>query len=610
MSKNKNRTAGGRRQRTGSQQYDKNVAVAAGAGGNGPADNKAEKGKSDYLTFGSFREIIESVAIAFVLAFLFRTFEAEAFVIPTGSMATTLMGRHKDVTCPQCGYPYTVSASEEVDSLTGEVNLQEQVHEATCPMCRYHQTVSNETSFNGDRILVSKFDYQLNQPERWDVTVFMYPGDAKTNFIKRLVGLPNETVKISHGDLYIKKKGENDFTIQRKPPKKYLAMARVVHDNDYPLPQQLVKVDWPRRWKSFPDKGKGGDDAWKASVDHRSFSTDGTKEEAILQYRHYLPDDQAWGNKYRGQFVRQEYKPQLITDDCAYNSGTAGSHGGLNGLGLHWVGDLGIECELKVNEASGSVTFELIEGGRKMLCDIDLSNGMAKLTIPKDPYQPTPEEPFVVTGQTPISKPGSYRVRFVNADDELRLWVDDKVIAFDKPTVFEPLGNQIPTEADLAPVAILAKKANVEVGHLRVLRDIYYVADSEKERKGSRSGDPITDFRDVVKVFGANPRSIPEKKVRDFYQSPWLWYDAFQKGAMRDVTFPLNERQYFMLGDNSPQSKDSRLWEDGIYYVDESLLKGKAMFIYWPHSWHKVKIGDIEIPFPYFPNYERMHLVR
>src|SRR6187402_3857612 len=61
----------------------------------------------------AIRETIESIVIAFVLAFLFRTFEAEAFVIPTGSMAPTLMGRHKDVDCPKCGYRYQVSASEE-----------------------------------------------------------------------------------------------------------------------------------------------------------------------------------------------------------------------------------------------------------------------------------------------------------------------------------------------------------------------------------------------------------------------------------------------------------------------------------------------------------------
>ncbi len=66
----------------------------------------------------TIRETVESVVIAFILAFMFRTFEAEAFVIPTGSMAPTLQGRHKDIVCPECGYEYRVGASEEVDSET------------------------------------------------------------------------------------------------------------------------------------------------------------------------------------------------------------------------------------------------------------------------------------------------------------------------------------------------------------------------------------------------------------------------------------------------------------------------------------------------------------
>src|SRR3989304_2288271 len=62
-------------------------------------------------TAHNFRETIESIVIAFILAFLFRTFEAEAFVIPTGSMAPALQGRHKEVACPQCGYTYRTGAS-------------------------------------------------------------------------------------------------------------------------------------------------------------------------------------------------------------------------------------------------------------------------------------------------------------------------------------------------------------------------------------------------------------------------------------------------------------------------------------------------------------------
>src|SRR5262249_43191704 len=44
----------------------------------------------------SFREIIETVVFVIVLVFMLKTFLAEAFVIPTGSMATTLLGYHKE----------------------------------------------------------------------------------------------------------------------------------------------------------------------------------------------------------------------------------------------------------------------------------------------------------------------------------------------------------------------------------------------------------------------------------------------------------------------------------------------------------------------------------
>ena len=63
----------------------------------------------------TFRDFVEQIVVAVILAILIRGFDAEAFVIPTGSMAPTLMGRHKEVTCPECGYVYAVNASEEVE---------------------------------------------------------------------------------------------------------------------------------------------------------------------------------------------------------------------------------------------------------------------------------------------------------------------------------------------------------------------------------------------------------------------------------------------------------------------------------------------------------------
>src|SRR5271166_5598375 len=79
-----------------------------------PAQVKSDAKPADAAWFSpsAIRETVESVIIAFVLAFLFRTFEAEAFVLPTGSMAPTLMGKHKDLECPMCHYRYPVSASD------------------------------------------------------------------------------------------------------------------------------------------------------------------------------------------------------------------------------------------------------------------------------------------------------------------------------------------------------------------------------------------------------------------------------------------------------------------------------------------------------------------
>ena len=52
------------------------------------------------------RETIETIVFVVVLVLMLKTFLAEAFVIPTGSMATTLYGYHKDITCEKCGYEF------------------------------------------------------------------------------------------------------------------------------------------------------------------------------------------------------------------------------------------------------------------------------------------------------------------------------------------------------------------------------------------------------------------------------------------------------------------------------------------------------------------------
>jgi signal peptidase I len=116
----------------------------------------------DHLAFArksTLREYSESIGVAVAVALLLRAFVVEAFQIPSGSMIPTL-----------------------------EI---------------------------GDHIFVSKFAYGLSipftdnkvmqyaQPSRGDVIVFKYPLDHSTDYIKRVVGLPGDTVEVRRQELFL-----------------------------------------------------------------------------------------------------------------------------------------------------------------------------------------------------------------------------------------------------------------------------------------------------------------------------------------------------------------------------------------------------------------------
>lgn len=57
---------------------------------------------------------------------------------------------------------------------------------------------------NGDNLIVDRFSYHFSDPERFDIIVFPYKHQANTYYIKRIIGLPGETVKIDEdGIIYI-----------------------------------------------------------------------------------------------------------------------------------------------------------------------------------------------------------------------------------------------------------------------------------------------------------------------------------------------------------------------------------------------------------------------
>jgi len=169
------------------------------------------------------RESIETIVFVVVLVLLLKLFVTEAFVIPTGSMAETLYGYQKVVTCPKCGHEFPVNSHDEVEGQAdpnGGPRRPLDMIGAICPNCRYHidfpikadgnganrpESPSNNT---GDRVLVLKPIFHVKEPNRGDVVVFKYPRAPQErqiaqNYIKRAMGFGGETLAIYHGDIYV-----------------------------------------------------------------------------------------------------------------------------------------------------------------------------------------------------------------------------------------------------------------------------------------------------------------------------------------------------------------------------------------------------------------------
>ena len=620
----------------------------------------------------ALRETIESIVIAFVLAFLFRTFEAEAFVIPTGSMSPSLQGQHKDVVCSECGYRFLTTASSEGEDRermiarlqSGRVGYGErqgleykikglEVVAGSCPMCRQTmafrtdlppdppayinlEDIEQETSYPGDRILVNKYCYLHKDPKRWDVVVFKFPGNGEMNYIKRLTGLPGEELQIYQGDIFARPLGEDvEFEIQRKPPEKQLAMFQTIHDTDYES-ATLYNAGWPLRWAPV-STSTATTAGWQVeakanekTVEQKFTMKSGAGESvAWLRYHHYLPSNYDWtvARKFsktgKHGFSKEKWlgdvRPQLIRDFNAYNARMLRREIEQYGwrplehrFGMHWVGDLAIECEVNVEESHGELLLDLVEAGKHFSCQIDLKTGQATLSIEG-------LEDFGPKAKTSIHVPGQYDLLFANVDDRLLLWIDDELVDFGDTTyqpeqIFADRAAMIPATSeddpgDLAPAGVGARNAALTVSRLRIKRDIYYVATSWRDDYNQSDYEPLS--RAVELADGTRMPAL--QNVEQLFVDPSTWPRLLKR---QKRNFEVKDAQLFVMGDNSPESLDCRLWYSnqgrrggvpGGPYLDQRLLIGKAVFVFWPHSWG----GVPGIPvLPGFPNFGDMRIVR
>jgi len=497
------------------------------------ADGRAGSGPVPHRKT-TLRDNLESIAIAILLVLALRQMVMEAFKIPTGSMAPTLLGEHKEVRCPNCGWVFRVGNNKP--GPRGEV---------LCQNCLYRwqgagtsdivfrkpawlwnagrtegKEISGRDAANrvdrwGSRIFVNKFIYQLRKPRRWEVIVFMYPyyrvtcqepgcrweGNIRStaklecpdcgstnlkierkNFVKRLIGLPGEEIVIGNGDIYI------DGKIARKPPAVQKRMWQHVFDSRF----------WPGKKEEVFRVWDFGLDEGFVSVDKE----DGSLRVAALDAE--TPVEATFGH--------------AIKDYYSYNGDQNEEPGGGGKSGKHEVGDCRIEAELTVEEAraspSAGVVLRIVEdehdfsffvpagqAGRAVLSD----NGRPVAEAPVEPLRPGKKETLALE----------------NYDDRV-------VCTIGGTTVVEHEYTGNPTAAmPRKSVSLGVAGARLVFRRVRIQRDVYYTPG-----EGPRTG------------------------------------------------YQLDKNSYLVLGDNSPDSSDSRAWpEPGV--PAENLI-GEAFAIFWP----------------------------
>jgi len=620
------------------------------------------------------RETIESLAVAFILALLFKAFIAEAFVIPTGSMAPTLMGAHKDIRCEECGCQYQCGASNEFTDVGARKKTT--VIGTTCPLCRKPQIAnpfinSNNATFSGDRILVSKLAYAWSQPRRWDVIVFKFIEAARLNYIKRCIGRPNETILVQEGNIFVGKNPESTdgdkalnetFEIARKPPHVINAMLQPLSDTKY-LAKTLIKAGLPSAWQPFP----ANESSWLVEQTETSWSASIASVPAgsthWLRYYHRVVDPLSWESVETTGNLPSPIPPQssrLVTDFTAYNANyssdtkldsdnfqedaqnlirRAQRSGFILNLplendGIHWTGDLAAEFEIKTERDTQSLAFLLVEAGVEHECRIDLKSGEATLSVSLNGNLIKAFEQVggalanKATAMTRVRAGGNHRLRFANVDDTLVLWVDGKPVKWSpsgnlQTESYLPLADRVPKSTptnplDAAPIAIGVEGGGGTISRARTFRDIYYIAHG--------NGNPGLGLFDYPDVLGALRQSSSAENLEQYSKEI---HNMTAEALGRKISREGLSRNAILSNPNlwasSPMAKNRQsrkfTMEKDWYFPmgDNSAASSDARSWNEHHSPERLFIGRAVMvfwphywnaPVPFLPNVQRMGLIR
>lgn len=513
-------------------------------------------------------ESIQSLVVAFVLAMMFRGFVTEGFVIPTGSMAPTLMGQHVLLHSEQTGVDFQVG----VDQGGPPPSMKPVADPMLGPKYTGGAGGGAEMRRMGDRILVLKCIYPFAEPDRFDVVVFKNPtepdGDS-ANYIKRLVGLPDEKLLLIDGDVFTAP-NEPDvpldaYRIQRKPEHVQSAVWQPVHGSDF-LPEKPDRLypsyeGSPWRGAAFQTVG-------------RSYMSE-TDEPVELRWDHARRAIDDWT-------VYNEGRPNSNLVDVSDVRITAG-------VEAERVDDLEMVFELATRD---HLMQFIVRGGDEPTAEVRMRSAAGGAW----------EGP----GPRVIDLPDdgkAFSVQLWHVDQAMAIYIDRKRVTrheydWSGRRRYEilaggNLGRLLPRINTVKPAAPELtwrfSGTPVTLHRVGVARDLYYRTDGVLDAKAI--GNPTQEgFEELVRrgstPFGAHP----------------------QKPAA------LGPDHFLMMGDNSQASLDSRLWgnphplvaeqiDPTPFVVNRKLIVGKAWVVYFPAPY---TVGRM----PVVPDFGRLRFIR
>jgi len=465
----------------------------------------------------SLKETFEYLILSFLLAFIFKTFILEAFIIPTGSMASTLNGAHFHLNCHACKYQFNYNYKNDGATLptTPVPIVKTRLNASQSPLCPMCGTVADRDTvlpvLNGDRVFVLKHLYGFISPKIWDVVVFKNPTDPLENYIKRLIGTPGDTVAIIDGDIYI------NNLIQTKPKHVQDHLWIPIYDAHFQLPNP---TNLNQAWLPPFDTEKR-DSHWISQLDTQDlrYSTN-TLDGDDIDVLHFNTDRFQLASHcflaYNGPKVdlmpyASDYKVEATlvpTNDAA-------------------------TCHFMFKKYGRQYQGTIVASGKVTITDVTNNIVLLQKTVPPLKRDQDNDVAFSILDHQLIIAVNGETNCYTGSNDA-KAWGYDK----SQPRHFH------------SAFAIGGQNGNFTLKGIKLYRDTHYTYNLE----------------------GTNHKALG---------SP-----------MNPLKSRLNRGEYYVLGDNSPASNDSRFWNQPGYgngkeafrtgIVPKEYLIGRAIMVFWP----------------------------